>query len=149
MHYVGFIFGDESGGYGVTVPDIPGFTAHVENGGISAAVETAQRVLTDHVAAMADAGLEIPAARSPDELEKLADVKAEWDEADAFVMLRVVYPAGRTLRINVTMDENVLDVVDAAARERGLTRSAFIAEASRRLAVGEPSGGAARTRKRG
>ena len=141
MHYVGFLFSDdEGGGYGVTVPDIPGFTAHAETGGISAAVDTAQRVLTDHIAAMVDAGLEVPAARSPDELEKVKEIKSEWDQADAFVMLRAIYPAGRTLRVNVSMDENVLNLVDRAAGERKLTRSAFIAEASRRFAMGEDGG---------
>jgi predicted RNase H-like HicB family nuclease len=140
MHYVAFIHGDEQIGYGITIPDLPGFTAHDESGSLDAAIATGRRVLADHIAALVDAGREIPAARSASELEKDEEAREEWDEAFAFVMLPVIYPAGRTLRVNVTLDEATLSLIDSAALDRSLSRSGFIAEAARRFADGEGEG---------
>jgi metal-responsive CopG/Arc/MetJ family transcriptional regulator len=39
--------------------------------------------------------------------------------------------AGRTVRINVSLDKALVDQIDEAAEARGLTRSAFIAQAAR------------------
>jgi metal-responsive CopG/Arc/MetJ family transcriptional regulator len=38
----------------------------------------------------------------------------------------------RTVRANVTFDKGMLDAIDTAAKERGLTRSAFLASAARK-----------------
>lgn len=133
-YYVGLIWRGEGAGYGVTVPDLPGFTAHVEEDDLGAAVDTAQRVLTDHIAAIVDSGRPLPEPRAPVELEKDAEAHAEMNEAEAFVMLRAILPAGRTMRINMTLDESTLALIDDEAAKRGLSRSAFIAEASRRFA---------------
>ena len=38
---------------------------------------------------------------------------------------------GRTVRANLTFDAGLLGAIDAAASERGLTRSAFLASAAR------------------
>lgn len=94
-------------------------------------------MLTGHIAATLDAGRPLPAPRDPAALEKDAAVKAEWDEAHAFVMLRAIMPAGRTRRVNISLDEAVLSLVDDEAGKRGLSRSGFIAEACRRMAAGD------------
>ena len=39
--------------------------------------------------------------------------------------------AGRTVRINISLDKALVDRIDAAAAARGLTRSAFLAQAAR------------------
>lgn len=38
----------------------------------------------------------------------------------------------RIVRANVTFEKGMLDAIDMAARERGLTRSAFLASAARK-----------------
>ena len=43
--------------------------------------------------------------------------------------------AGRTVRINISLDKALVDQIDAAASARGLTRSAFIAQAAREKIV--------------
>lgn len=144
MHYLALIHHDRAGpggapGYGLTIPDLPGFTAYEESG-LDDAIESARRVLADHVAALVDNDLEVPVARSAGELEKDEAVRADWAEAVAFVMLPVVYPGGRTMRVNISIDEATLELVDGAARARGITRSAFFAEASRRLVAGGGEG---------
>ncbi|CCV06147.1 conserved hypothetical protein [Mesorhizobium metallidurans STM 2683] len=53
--------------------------------------------------------------------------------------MRTVVPLvrdrGSTTRINVSFDPGLLEAIDAAARERGQTRSAFLASAARREIV--------------
>jgi metal-responsive CopG/Arc/MetJ family transcriptional regulator len=39
--------------------------------------------------------------------------------------------AERTVRINVSLDKGLVDRIDSAAAARGLTRSAFLAQAAR------------------
>ncbi len=50
--------------------------------------------------------------------------------AVAHVMIPVEMP-GRTVRVNLTMNEALLARVDAAASARGMSRSGYVAEAVR------------------
>jgi metal-responsive CopG/Arc/MetJ family transcriptional regulator len=49
----------------------------------------------------------------------------------AFVPLKA--GRGRFIRLNITLEENILAELDRAAKMRGMSRSGFIAEAVRRL----------------
>jgi len=144
MHYLALVFGDDDGGYGFTVRDIPGFAAHAENAGLDEALGVARRVLADHIAAMVDADLPLPEARAPEAVIADPEVQEDLGGAVATVLLPAILPAGRTLRVNITMDEHTLSLVDYTAGERKLTRSAFVAEACRRFAVGENRAAVAR-----
>jgi predicted RNase H-like HicB family nuclease len=136
MHYLALIFRDDEG-YGFTLPDVPGFTAYAPTDSLDHAVAVARGVLADHLAALVDAGHPIPSARAPEQLIADPDLREDIGGAVATMLLPAVLPAGRTLRVNITIDENMLGLIDRAASERKLTRSAFIAEAARRFAVGE------------
>ena len=52
-------------------------------------------------------------------------------EGESAVMIPLLIDPGRTVRANVSFDAALLDAIDAAAKERGLTRSAFLASAAR------------------
>src|SRR5271155_1651434 len=52
-------------------------------------------------------------------------------EGESAVMVPLLIDSGRTVRANVSFDAALLDAIDAAAKERGLTRSAFLASAAR------------------
>lgn len=148
MYYLALIFRDDEG-YGFTVPDVPGFTAHAAKASLDEAVAVARGVLADHLASLVDAGLAVPDARAPEQVIADPDVREGLGDAVATMLLPAVLPAGRTLRINISIDENMLALIDRAAGERKLTRSAFIAEAARRFATGEdeqPGARAAETR---
>ena len=43
---------------------------------------------------------------------------------------------GRTVRVNVTVERGLLEQIDEAAEARGLTRSAFLAQAAREKIAG-------------
>jgi predicted RNase H-like HicB family nuclease len=128
--YIGILDG-EAGAYGVRVPDCPG----AFGGG-----ETAEAAVADAVSALAawaDAatkdGEAMPRPRT------LAALMADPDDApapgEAVVMLPLLLDQGRTVRANVTMDAGLLAAIDAAADQRGLTRSAFLASAAREKIV--------------
>jgi hypothetical protein len=65
----------------------------------------------------------------------LEDVLADPENADAVAFLVVSVPDARekAKRINITMPEETLRRVDAAARRRGLTRSSFLTRAAQEV----------------
>lgn len=138
MHYLAFAYPNDEGGFGFTVPDVAGFTADGGEADLEGSLAVARRVLANHLAQLADAGLPIPEARRPDDVLNDPEWAEERELANFFTLLPAIRPGGRTVRVNISLDENVLELVDGAAADRGLTRSAFIAEASRRF-VTEPN----------
>lgn len=133
MYYLTFVF-DDPGGFGFVAPDVAGFTAHVETEDFGAAVSEARRVLARHLTALLDAGGTLPPARSIKELVTIDELRPDFEEAITTVMLPALVSSGRTLRVNLSLDENTIHLIDQAAKERGLTRSAYVAEAAREFA---------------
>lgn len=83
---------------------------------------------------MIASGGALPRARSLAELRATPELAEDFAEADTTVMLPALMPFGRTKRVNLSIDENTLELIDKAASIRGLTRSAFVAEAARQYA---------------
>jgi len=137
MYYLTLIYRDSEGGWGFTVPDVPGFTAISDRPALGEALAEAREVLTAHLTAMIDNGMDLPAARDPGDIIADPDLQEDIGGAAASILLPAMVAGGRTLRVNLSLDEWTLGLIDTAARDRGLTRSAFIAEACRRAAVGE------------
>jgi predicted RNase H-like HicB family nuclease len=140
MFYLSLIYRDSEGGWGFTIPDIPGFTAHSENPSLGEALAEAREVLTMHLTAMADNGLDLPRARDPGEVMDDPEVQEDLASAEATILIPATIAGGRTLRVNLSLDEWTLGMIDSAARDRSLTRSGFVAEACRRYAAGEMTG---------
>ncbi len=67
------------------------------------------------------------------EPSSLATIIASQDirSGESTVMIPLLLDAGRTVKANLTFDAGLLDAIDATARQRGLTRSAFLASAAR------------------
>lgn len=118
---------EENGVFGISFPDFPGCVS----GGQTAedAIRKGGEALTFHVAGMVEDGDPLPVLRSLSELQN----DPEFKEASAGAALAFVpfdLPA-RSVRINVSIDENLLNAIDAAARSAGQSRSSFLAEAAR------------------
>jgi predicted RNase H-like HicB family nuclease len=137
MYYLSLVFDAPDGGFEFTCPDVPGFAARA-GGSFEEAVAVAREVLTAHLAVLVDGGNLLAAARDPLDLRRDPQYADEFTEAVTTIMLPVLAPAGRSLRVNLSLDENVVGLIDAAARDRGLTRSAWVAEAARRFVAEEP-----------
>ena len=66
-----------------------------------------------------------------------ADVREATAAGAVLLAVPLLSDAGRTVRINVSLDKGLVDQIDAAASARGLTRSAFLAQAAREKITGE------------
>ncbi len=123
-YYVGVLDG---GGEvrGVRIPDIPGCVG----GGATpeAAIADAAEALRDVLAHKREG--EFPAP-PPSTLTEIV-ASGEIAEGESAVMIPLLLDSGRTVRANVSLDAALLEAIDAAAKERGLSRSAFLASAAR------------------
>ena len=123
-NYLAIIHKDPKSDYGVSFPDFPGcITA---GGSIDEAKEMAQDALALHIQGMVADGDKIPAP------SKLDDIVAQPDYSDAAAILvvSVAEPKPRTVRVNVTLSENVLRKIDRIAKKRGMSRSSFLVHAA-------------------
>jgi predicted RNase H-like HicB family nuclease len=129
MHYVAVIEKDEDSAFGVWFPDVEGCFSAGET--VDEAVANAAAALRQHVEAVESAGRSVPAARSVDEVFRDEDVAASVEAGAVLFAVPLLADAGRTVRINISLDKALVDQIDDAAAARGLTRSAFLAQAAR------------------
>lgn len=118
---------EENGVYGISFPDFPGCVST----GTTAeeAIRKGSEALTFHVGGMAEDGDPIPEPRPLRDLQ--ADADFQEDAVGAVLALVPFERPSKAVRINISMDENLLNAVDAAARAVGQSRSAYLAEAAR------------------
>ena len=105
--------------YGVTFPDFPGCVSAGDTA--EEALVNAHEALAGHVALMVQDGEALP---KPTAVE---DVAADPDVTMIAVTVVGVTVPGRAKRVNVTLDEALLDEIDTVAKNR----SRFLAEAAR------------------
>lgn len=119
---------EENGTYGVSFPDFPGC---VSGGGtLDEALARGAATLEFHVRGMVEDGDPLPAVRSYDELKR--DPAFTEDAAGAIVATAPLELPGRAVRINVSIEERLLDAIDRAAKATGETRSGYLARAAER-----------------
>jgi predicted RNase H-like HicB family nuclease len=129
MRYIAFIHKDPESCYGVSFPDMPGCTSAGDT--LDEAVANAVDALSGHVRMMDMDGDAVPAPRSLEEI--IADPELVEDREGALLSaIALVKDRGSSTRINVSLDLGLLEAIDAEARSRKQTRSAFLASAARR-----------------
>lgn len=129
MHYVAVVEKDEDSAFGVWFPDVEGCFSAGET--LEEAVANSAAALRQHVEAVESAGRSVQAARAIDDVLLDKDVRASLKAGAVLLAVPLLADAGRTVRINVSLDKGLVDQIDAAAAARGLTRSAFLAQAAR------------------
>jgi hypothetical protein len=90
--------------------------------------------LSGHVRMLEADGDSVPAPRNFDAIMNDPALAEDRDGAMTTV-IPLLHDRGSTTRVNVSFDLGLLEAIDAAARERGQTRSAFLASAARREIV--------------
>ena len=127
--YVALIDG-ERGAYGAVVPDLPGCTS-VGNTfkELRRNVIEAVRLWIENAEAN---GEKLPRARTPEELRGDPEVAAKLGRgAAALTLVPVLRDYGHPKKANISINMGLLDAIDDAAEEHGLTRSNFLATAAR------------------
>lgn len=128
-HYVAVIEKEPDSAFGVWFPDVEGCFSAGDT--VEEAVANAAAALRQHVEATESAGRRVPPARSIDEVLSDEDVAAAVETGAVLFAVPLLADAGRTVRINISLDKALVDRIDDAAATRGLTRSAFLAQAAR------------------
>jgi predicted RNase H-like HicB family nuclease len=131
---------EEKGVFGASFPDFLGCITVADS--LDAIIPKAAEVLAFHVEGMVEDGLLLPPVRTLSQLRK--DPIFRTDSAGALIALIPYAPPARATRINITLDESLLERVDRAAEAVGETRSGYLAAAARqRLASDAASSEAA------
>lgn len=111
--------------YGVIVPDLPGcFSAGTT---LDEAIENAHEAIECHLEGLLLDGESIPKRQSLELLQKNADYAGgTW----VVVEVDISKLSGKVTRVNITLPERVLAVIDEAARREGESRSGLLARAA-------------------
>ncbi|MEG3180425.1 type II toxin-antitoxin system HicB family antitoxin [Sphingomonas sp. LT1P40] len=123
-HYIGIVHKDEDSSYGISFPDLPGCFSAGED------LAELERNAIEAIDLFLD-GEALDQFPSSD----MTVVRAGLSEDDREAMLMAVpfvRAGGRTVRVNFTVDAATLAAIDAAAKRRNLSRSAFLVGAAHR-----------------
>jgi predicted RNase H-like HicB family nuclease len=116
---------DDGVAYGVTVPDLPGCFSAGET--MDQAIENAYEAIDAHVELLMDDGEALP------EIRPLAAHQSNPDLSEAvWVVIEVPVERyfGPAEKINITVPRRLLQRIDAYAKSRHLSRSAFLVQAA-------------------
>jgi predicted RNase H-like HicB family nuclease len=125
MNYIGLIHKDADSDYGVSFPDFPGVVTAGKC--LDDARAMAEEALSFHVDGLLEDGEAIP------EPSSLEEVMSDPENRDGVAILVAVKTgATKSVRVNVTLPEDILAQIDKFAKERGLSRSGFLAQAAKK-----------------
>ena len=125
MNYIGLIHKEAKSDYGVSFPDFPGVVTAGKD--LDDARAMAEEALALHIDGLLEDGEAVPEASS------LEEVMADPENKDGVaILVAVKTDAVKCVRVNVTLPEDVLAQIDKFAKERGLSRSGFLAQAAKK-----------------
>lgn len=128
MEYPVLIHKETDSEYGVTVPDIPGcFTS-------GKTVREALKNLQEAVSCYYE-GEDIDTPPEPSNVEDLMSREDLYTEGGFWLLADIDFSflSKKIVRINVTMPEYKLTMIDRAAKKLGMSRSAFLVRAAEEL----------------
>jgi predicted RNase H-like HicB family nuclease len=117
-----------SEGYGISFPDFPGCISGGDT--LDQTLVSGTEALNAHIGWMLEEGDAIPEPRAVDTLQADPEYAVDFDGALVAVVAAFV-PGKRAQRVNVTMDGDLLELIDDAARTFPGGRSGFLAQAAK------------------
>lgn len=123
IRYYPAVIEHSSSGFGVFFPDLPGCTSYGET--VQQAARNAEEGLQGHLDLMAEHGDALP---DPSDLDAMR-VDSDVCEAARIPVRAEVH--GRSMRVNITLPQNLLAAVDRHAKAHGFSRSGSLARAVR------------------
>lgn len=126
--YYGVIYKDEGTDYGIAYPDLPGCVSAAST--LEELEPLAREGLALHIEGMKEDGIELPPRRSFDE------IYSEEKDEEGFVAVTLISvpEKPKRVRVNISLSEHELNIIDNAAATHKLDRSAFLAAAARAVA---------------
>ena len=123
-NYIAIINKDPESDFGVSFPDFPGCVT--AGSSIDEAKDMAQDAISLHIKGMLEDGESIPA---PSKLEDIMD-DPDYVDVAAIIIVTVSDSKPRSVRVNITVPEDMLRKIDSMAKKKGLSRSAFLVRAA-------------------
>jgi predicted RNase H-like HicB family nuclease len=124
--YIAAIHKDKDSDYGVSFPDFPGcITAGAD---LEEARQMATEALRGHIEVSREYGDPIPEPSTLEEVKTMEDFK----DAEAFFVIQIPNVKEKKVRVNITLTQSDLRLIDQRARKRNLSRSAFLADIARK-----------------
>ena len=124
--YIALIHKEPDTGFGASFPDFPGAIT------VAATLEDlrsqAEEALAFHIEGMKEDGDQIP---GPSPLDLIA-VSDGYKDAAAVLVIKAPETASPSIRINVTIPDQMLKRIDRYAAKKGLTRSGFLVQAAKK-----------------
>lgn len=121
MEYIAYLHKDRKSDFGVSFPDFPGCVTAGKT--LDEARHMASEALAFHIRGMLEDGETIP---EPSTIDDVADDPA-MRGAVAFL---VSVNREKTVRVNITARESQIELIDRLAGRAGMTRSAYMVQAS-------------------
>ncbi len=125
-NYIALIHKDADSDFGVSFPDLPGCVTAGTT--IDEARALAAEALALHIEGLIEDGDEIP---PPSDLDTIMKERANKDAVA--VLVEGPAKAPKTVRVNITLPEDVLDTIDRVSERIGTTRSGFLVRGARAL----------------
>lgn len=129
-HAIGLI-DEENNIFGISFPDFPGCISTAAT--LDEVILRGHQALALHVEGMIEDKEPVPQPRGLAQLK--SDAKSgQWfgdGLKNAVIVAVPVELPGKAVRVNISVDEHLLDRIDRAAQAAGQSRSAYLADAAR------------------
>jgi predicted RNase H-like HicB family nuclease len=124
-YYIAVIHKDKGSSYGTHFPDVPGCFSAADSPEdlVPNAIEALNLYAADEI---------LPAPRSIEAIRRDAQVVKDLARGAFLTAIPFIENEAVVVRANITMERGMLKAIDATARARKLTRSAFLAQAARK-----------------
>ena len=129
--FIAAIHKESNTDFGVSFPDFPGCITAGRT--VDEARDMAGEALQGHAALMVEDGMTLPLPGTLEDILKDRDFAG----AAAYFIVNLEAPRPEPVRFNASMDAQLLARIDQRAREIGMTRSGFLAEAARKELAGQ------------
>lgn len=123
-HYIAVVHKDENSAFGVQFPDVPGCFSAADD--MDDLIPNAMQALSLYAE-----DRELPAPRGIEAIRRDRQVAADLATGAFLVAVPLIENETRVVRANITLERGMLRAIDKAAKQRKLTRSAFLAQAAR------------------
>lgn len=124
VNYIAVIHKDQGSDFGVSFPDFPGCITAGST--IDEAKDMAQEALSLHIKGMLEDRETIPV---PSKLEEIMD-QPDYSDATAIIVISAPEIKPRSVRVNITIPQDILQQIDTAAKQKGMSRSSFLTRAA-------------------
>jgi len=123
-NYIAVVHKDRKSDFGVSFPDFPGCITAGST--IDEAKDMAHDALSLHIRGMIEDGENMPA---PSKLDDIMD-DPDYSDSIAILVVSVADTRPRSVRVNITLPEDMLRKIDNAAKKRGMSRSSYLVHAA-------------------